>query len=187
MNRYMIYLKNGSYKSKDAQSLLLRARELVSDQTIIIRDTRVSESFIEYDTSIPENTRLEEVTRKLVSIAPLLEYEHIVDTKIEKDEGIKIARNLFNTERYWRAHEILESIWKNSYGNEKALLNGIILVAAAFVHHEKNENEICISILKRALMKLERASGYYFGIRLDEIKDLISEIVKTGNVQRFNI
>ena len=187
MNRYMIYLKNGSYKSKDAQSLLSRARELVSDQTIIIRDTRVSESFIEYDTSIPENTRLEEVTRKLVSIAPLLEYEHIVDTKIEKDEAIKIARNLFNTEKYWRAHEILESIWKNSYGNEKALLNGIILVAAAFVHHEKNENEICISILKRALMKLERASGYYFGIRLDEIKDLISEIVKTGNVQRFNI
>jgi uncharacterized protein len=187
MDRYMIYLKNGSFKPKDAQSLLSRARELVSDQTIIIRDTRVSESFIEYDTSIPENIKPEEVSTKLVSIAPLLEYEHIIDRKIEKDEAIKFARNLFNTEKYWRTHEVLESIWKNSYGNEKALLNGLILIAAAFVHHEKNENEICISILKRALMKLERTSGYYFGIKLDEIKDRISEIVKTGNIQRFII
>ena len=187
MDRYMIYLKNVSYKPKDAQSLLSRARELVSDQTIIIRDTRVSESFIEYDTSIPENTRLKEVIRKLVSIAPLLEYEQIADRKIEKEEAIKIARNLFNTEKYWRAHEILESIWKNSYGNEKALLNGLILIAAAFVHHEKNESEICISILKRALKKLEGASGYYFGIGLDEIKDRISEILKTGNIQRLII
>ena len=117
----------------------------------------------------------------------MLEYEQIADRKIEKEEAIKIARNLFNTEKYWRAHEILESIWKNSYGNEKALLNGIILIAAAFVHHEKNESEICISILKRALKKLEGASGYYFGIGLDEIKDRISEILKTGNIQRLII
>jgi predicted metal-dependent hydrolase len=184
----MIYLKNGSYKPKDAPSLLLRARELVSGQDIIIRDTRVAERFIEYDTSIPENKSLEKVTRKLVCIAPLLEYEHIADEeKLEKDKAIESARNLFNTEKYWRAHEVLESIWKDSYGNEKALLNGLILIAAAFVHYEKNEDEICISILKRAIIKLERAGGYYFGIRIDDIKDHISKIVKTGNIQRLII
>jgi predicted metal-dependent hydrolase len=94
---------------------------------------------------------------------------------------------LFNNEKYWGAHEVLESVWKNSYGDEKALLNALILISAAFVHDEKNESEICISILKRAMMKLEKANGYYFGIKLDEIKKRISEIVKTGNIEHFII
>lgn len=187
MDRYLIYLKSGSYRPKDARSLLLRARQLVSDQSIIIRDTRVSKSFIEYDTSLPKNKKVEEVTGKLLSIAPILDYEQIVESKLEKEEAINFARRLFNTEKYWRAHEVLETVWKGSYGNEKALLNGLILVAAAFVHHEKNEDEICVSILKRAIMKLERANGYYFGIRVDKIKDRISGIVRTGNIERFII
>ena len=183
----MIYLENVSYKPKDAQSLLSRARELVSDKTVIIRDTRVSQRFIEFDISIPENNKIEEITGNLLSIAPLLQREYISDKKLEKDDAIKHARNLFNTEKYWGAHEVLESVWKNSYGNEKALLNGLILICAAFVHDEKNESEICISILKRAMMKLERANGYYFGIRVDKIKDLVSGIIKTGNIERFII
>jgi uncharacterized protein len=187
MNRYMVYLKNISYKPHDAQSLLSRARELVSDKTVIVRDTRVSQRFIEYDISIPENKNIEESMRKLLPIAPLLECEQISNNKLEKDEAIKHARNLFNNEKYWGAHEVLESVWKNSYGNEKALLNGLILISAAFVHDEKNESEICISILKRAMLKLERVNGHYFGIKLDEVKNHISEIVKTGNIEHFVI
>lgn len=183
----MIYLENVSYKPKHAQSLLSRARELVSDKSVIIRDTRVSQRFIEFDISIPENNNIEEIAGNLLSIAPLLQREYISDKKLEKDDAIKHARNLFNTEKYWGAHEVLESVWKNSYGNEKALLNGLILICAAFVHDEKNESEICISILKRAMMKLERANGYYFGIKLDEVKNRISEIVKTGNIEHFII
>ena len=183
----MVYLENISYKPHDAQSLLSRARELVSDKTVIIRDTRVSQRFIEFDISIPENNKIEEITGNLLSIAPLLQREYISDKKLEKDDAIKHARNLFNTEKYWGAHEVLESVWKNSYGNEKALLNGLILISAAFVHDEKNESEICISILKRAMVKLEGVNGYYFGIKLYEVKNRISEIVKTGNIEHFVI
>ncbi|HKG42404.1 MAG TPA: DUF309 domain-containing protein, partial [Nitrososphaeraceae archaeon] len=113
---------------------------MVSDKNVIIRDTRVSERFIEYDISIPENKNIEESMRNLLAISPLLECEYISDKKLEKDEAIRRARNLFNTEKYWGAHEVLESVWKNSYGNEKALLNGLILISAAFVHDEKNES-----------------------------------------------
>ena len=51
-------------------------------------------------------------------------------------------------------HEVLEGLWKISTGGEKDLLNGIILVAAAMVHFQKNEIGIGISILKRAMVKL---------------------------------
>ena len=187
MQRYMIYLKNQSYTREDAASLLSKARCLISDPEIIIRDTRVSTHYIEFDTSIPENKNVQDIICKLVMIMPLSEYEHIVEKDMEKEEAIKYARNLFNIEKYWQAHEILESVWKNSHDGEKDLLNGIILIAAAFVHDEKAESFICISILKRAMKKLANASGVYFGIDLDEIKDRMSKIIQTGNIRRFTI
>jgi predicted metal-dependent hydrolase len=115
------------------------------------------------------------------------EYEHIVETKMKKEEAIRRARILFNNEKYWGAHEILESVWKNSLKDEKDLLNGLILIAAAFVHEEKDELDICISILKRAMQKLSKASGLYFDLNINRIKDTISQIINTGKVERFAI
>ena len=40
---------------------------------------------------------------------------------------------------------------------EKDLVQGIILVAAAFVHHQKFEDDICSSIFSRALEKLNNS------------------------------
>jgi hypothetical protein len=37
------------------------------------------------------------------------------------------------------------------------------------------------------MLKLEGVNGYYFGIKLDEVKNRISEIVKTGNIEHFVI
>jgi predicted metal-dependent hydrolase len=187
MKRYMIYLKNQSHTPKDATNLLNSARSLLSNSKVIIRDTRVSNRRIEFDTSIPENDRIEEVVQRLSSIAPLSEYEHVVEKKMPKDEAIKYARSLFNFQKYWSAHEVLESIWKSSRGNEKDVLNGIILVAAAFVHDEKDEPDICISILKRAMKKLDKATGNYFEVDVDKLKDEVLRIIETGAIRRFGI
>jgi predicted metal-dependent hydrolase len=104
-----------------------------------------------------------------------------------KDEAISRAIELFNDEKYWGAHEALEPIWKDSTGNEKNILNGIILVAAAFVHDEKDEPEICLSILKRAREKLDGTGGIYKGIDIDRIADLISRIISSGRIEHFTI
>jgi len=187
MQRYMIYLKNQSYTPKDATKLLKKARDLISDSKIIVRDTRVSKHHIEFDTSLPDNKNLENVINKLTSITPLSEYQHVVEKHMNKEEGIKNARSLFNDEKYWSAHEILEYLWKNSHTDEKDLLNGIILIAAAFVHDEKDESDICISILKRSMKKLSKGTGLYFGIDIDKIKELVSRIIETSKIQRFTI
>ena len=39
---------------------------------------------------------------------------------------------------------IIEGVWKKAYGDEKDLLNGLILVAAPFGHYQKNENDIAL-------------------------------------------
>jgi uncharacterized protein len=187
MKRYMIYLKNDSHTPKNAQNLLLRARSLLSAYNVVIRDARVSEFNIEFDTSIPDNAMMKEVIRILTSIAPLSEYEHIVEKNLPIERAIEYAKSLFNSQKYWLAHEVLESVWKNAQGNEKEILNGIILVAAAFVHEEKDEADICVSILKRAAKKLEKGAGDYRGIDIDKLKYDVLKIIEKGPIKRFQI
>jgi hypothetical protein len=187
MQRYMIYLKNDSHSPKDAQNLLLKARSLLAASDVVIRDTRVSEFNIEFDTSIPNNGVMKEVIRILASIAPFSEYEHIVEKNLPTERAIEYARSLFNAQKYWLAHEVLESVWKSAQGIEKEILNGIILVAAAFVHEEKDEADICISILKRASKKLEKGAGDYRGIDIDKLKHDVLKIIQKGPINRFQI
>jgi uncharacterized protein len=182
----MVHLQNKSYNPKDAAALLNKARQLVEPK-ITVRDTRVSKKYIEFDTSVPDSMSPDDLVTKLATISPLAAYEHVVERHMDKDEAIERAVELFNDEKYWGAHEALEGVWKGASGDEKSILNGIILVAAAFVHDEKNEPEICLSILQRARKKLENISGTYCKIDVDRIADLISEIITSGIIVRFTI
>jgi predicted metal-dependent hydrolase len=85
------------------------------------------------------------------------------------------------------SHEVLEGVWKRSSGLEKDLLNGLILIAAALVHDQKNEKEICISILDRATRKLFGIHGKYYEIDMDLIKNNIKKILKEKKIFKFNL
>ena len=175
-----------SYTPKEATRLLYRARQLIEPKASI-RDVRVSKKYIEFDISISDARDITPIVSMMEVIAPLASYEEITERHMEKNKAITRAVELFNDERYWEAHESLEYVWKNATGTEKEILNGIILVSAAFVHDEKNEQDICISILHRAKSKLERASGKYYGIDIAKILELLSEIINTGQIHRFII
>lgn len=186
MQRYFIHLQNRIYTSKDATTLLARARKLAGDA--VIRDSRVSKKYIEFDTGIPDSMDVEELAGRLAAISPLAGCEHIVERHEGKDEAIRRAIELFNEEKYWGAHEALEAVWKETpKGEERDLLNGIILVAAAFVHDEKDEQEICMSILRRASKKLQVWQGAYHGIDVDRMVRLVSKILSSGRIERFTI
>ncbi len=186
MQRYMVHLQNNSHTPKDVASLLYRARELVEPE-VIVRDVRVSKKYIELDTSLPDGVDVGGLVSRLAAISPMASYEHIVERHMDKDKAIEHAVKLFDDEKYWGAHEALESVWKGADGNEKSILNGIILVAAAFVHDEKDEPEICLSILERASKKLKKTGRMYYGIDVDRIADLISKIINSGRIERFTI
>ena len=187
MKRYIVHLKNTLlYTPKDATALLHRARQLVEPE-VSIRDARISKKYIEFDTSISEDKDLKKIITSLETIAPLDGYEQIIERHIEKHIAITRAVQLFNDEKYWQAHEVLEYVWKNATGIEKDILNGIILVAAAFVHDQKDEHDVCISILDRAIKKLDQASGIYHGIDTNRISNMISKIINTGRVESFTI
>ena len=182
----MIHLKNSGYLPKDAKKLLSQADKLVSGMHAIVRDVRVSSRYLEFDISISKE-HLDILVKKLETISPLDDARHLVEEEMEKEEAIEKGREYFNYERFWECHETLEGVWKKIYEGEKDLVQGIILVAAAFVHYQKNENEICLSILKRAMEKFGNASGKYYTIDVDVLKNKVSEIINSGKIVAFTI
>lgn len=186
MQRYFIHLQNRQYTPKDAAVLLERARELARD--VVVRDSRVSKKYIEFDTSVPDSVDVDELVGRLEKISPIASVERIVEKEMPKEEAIRHAVELFNEEKYWGTHETLEAVWKATpKGSERDLINGIILVAAAFVHDLKDEREICLSILRRAMKKIEGSSGSYHGIDIDRLVELVGKILQTGSIERFTI
>jgi len=122
---------------------------------------------------------------KLTSIGQIDQSRHIIEEEIEKNQLIKDGIFYFNNERFWECHEALEGAWKQCTGDEKELILGLILVAAALVHYQKDENTICLSVLGRALKKLHSKSGEYYKINVDMVKQKTIEILDKKEIFTF--
>lgn len=182
----MIHLKNNGYNPIHSSELVHRARELCSDMNASIRVARVASKFVEFDVSInPDDLNI--LIGKLCPIGVLDNTRHIVEEKIEKEEGIKDGIFYFNNERFWESHESLEGVWKKCYGKEKELVQGIILLAVAFAHRQKNENSIGVGMLERALEKLGDSPAVYGDINVDRIRNKIKEMQKIKDLTIFEI
>ena len=186
MERYMIHLQNNGYLPIHSSDLVHRARELCSDMHASVRVARVASKFLEFDISInPDDLDL--LIGKLSPIGELDNTRHVVEEKIEKEEGIKDGVFYFNNERFWESHESLEGVWKKCYGKEKELVQGIILLAVAFAHRQKNESSIGIGMLGRALEKLGDSPSVYSNIDVDRIRNKIKEMQTTKDLAIFEI
>src|SRR3989442_13273384 len=111
----MVHLQNRSHTPKDATALLYKARELVG-RKVIVRESRGSKKYIEFDTSVPDGMDAAELVDKLPAISPPASYEHIVERHMDTANAIEHAMELFIDEKYWEAHEALEPQWKGAVG-----------------------------------------------------------------------
>ena len=187
MARYMLHLKNSSeLNRKMAKDILRKSRIIASGMNLTLRDCRVSKKYVEFDTTISESD-FDELVEKLSSIGPLDHAKHVIEEIVEKEKAISEGVDYFNNERFWECHEILEGVWKNCNGDEKFLVQGLILVAAGLVHYQKDEDSICISIFNRALEKLESSNGNYHNIDIDKIKKIVNEMINSKDVSSFLI
>jgi uncharacterized protein len=186
--RYMVYLNNAQFTPADADLILKKSRELTNSLDIIIRDCRIASDFIELDLSLEKKENIDKVLDLLKNISLTKEIMEVKERHLNKSEAITSAIELFNDEKYWWSHEALEMVWKEAGGHEKRLLNGLILICAAFVHFQKNENNICFSILERSMAKfLNVETSNYYGINIDKIKILIRQILENKKILMLKI
>ena len=155
-----------------------------------IGNLRVSSQAVEFDLFAKDAGELE--ARKsaldsrignIVTLKPLDQPPPPPRGKLEVlGEGIR----LFNQERFWECHEVLEQIWHPSKGIERDIIQGLILTAAALVHAQKDENDISIRMLNKAMAKLGTQETYN-GINLDQVRLNIGRMLKSERPEAFEI
>lgn len=129
----------------------------------------------------------------MAAIAPLVQdVEFAKDLQevspfLPKERAIDEAISLFNVERFWEAHEVLESLWRVAEGTEKKLLQGLILVCAAFVHHQKDESKVALGVARRALPLLIWSDPMYYVIDVVQVRERMARMVEVGTLSLFKL
>ncbi len=186
MERYMIHLTNTGYAPENSREIVYRARSLASVMNVSVRIARIAKKFVEFDVAVEEKD-LEELVKRLSPIGPVDNVRHVIEEEIDKERGIQDGIFYFNSERYWESHEAFEGVWKQCFGREKDLVQGIILMAVAFAHAQKNDVSIGIGMLRRVLEKLGTSPSTYHSIDVDRIRGKAVRMQQANHLTRFEI
>ena len=76
----------------------------------------------------------------------------------------------FNRQRYFEAHEVLEALWlADRTGRNGLFYKGLIQLAGAFVHLQKNRLRPAAALLKLAEANLERYPQIHERLNMEEV------------------
>ena len=182
----MLHLKNTHFRPEHSREVVYKARDLASEMNASIRVARIAKKFVELDVSV-EKEDLYELTEKLSPIGPIDNIRHVYEEEIDKEKGITDGIFYFNSERFWESHEAFEGVWKKCFGREKEIVQGIILMAVAFAHAQKDELSIGIGMLRRVLEKLGTSPSTYHSIDVDRIRKNAIDMQQAKKLTRFEI
>ena len=186
MERYMLHFKNTKYGPEHSREIIYKARDLTSDLDVSVRVARISKKFVEIDVGV-EKGDLDTLVEKLSPIGSIDNIRHVFEEEIEKEQGITDGIFYFNNERFWESHEAFEGVWKQCFGREKEILQGIILFAVAFAHAQEDELSIGIGMLQRVLEKLGTSPSMYHSIDIDRIRNKATEMQQANDLTIFEI
>ena len=148
-----------------------------------VGNVRVSSYAIELDLLLSSKLKLQDAIHALEGDLGSLLTSRELDTlgpQLDVEEEIRQGIELFNSERYWESHEALEYAWRKASGSNKEVLQGIILVAAALVHLQRDESKVALSVMQRAYHKLTGKDPAYFGIDIENLRNELSRMISAG-------
>jgi hypothetical protein len=88
------------------------------------------------------------------------------------------GRRLFNAGRFFEAHEVWESAWLREEGEIRALLQGLIQIAAGFHQGLDRRNPTgCARLLSAGAARLEPLSGDCAGLALAPLREAVSRVL----------
>ena len=189
MARYLLRLANkDGYSPKDVERVASTIRKILGSRESASH-FRVATDALEFNMFARDEEELDDRQRRLTLSLFKIVYVRLLDTPpkvVDKEEALAEGVHLFNEERFWESHEALEQAWHIAKGVERDAIQSIILTAAAFVHYQKGEEEICLSILKRARAKMASAKTYEI-IDLEGLQSNIDGILESGKIRLFKL
>lgn len=187
--RYLVRLANDKHHSPEETGKIAHDIRLLLGSKSSIGHLRISNSAVEFDLFASDSKDLaskRSVLEDKIAKALTVKSLDVLPTPRNKLEVLQEGIGLFNEERFWECHEVLEQIWHPAKGSERDVVQGLILTAAALVHYQRAEDEVCLSMLKKAREKLGTATVYE-SIDLERTRLEIQSILESKNPGPFRI
>jgi hypothetical protein len=88
---------------------------------------------------------------------------------------------LFNGARYWHAHEAWETLWRAAPDDERDFYQGLIKVAAGFLHLSRRNRRGAKNKLSEGIVHLEPYGPVHDGIGVGELVGKAKEVLADLN------
>ncbi len=142
-SRALIIINNPGLTPINRQELMSKLRS----EGLKVINVRIANDHIEIDlyindTAIEKIQSLGFVIKESININ-----EESEDKELNEEYVMRRYVELFNEERFWEAHEVLEGVWRRSRDEG---LRGLIILAAAFVKIQENNPEAFKRLITRA-------------------------------------
>lgn len=94
----------------------------------------------------------------------------------------------FNRQLFYEAHDVLEHIWlKDKHGPNGNFYKGLIQLAGAFVHLQKNRPQPAAALFKLARANLEKYPRAHEHLNLAKVHALIEKWLANLESRRFEV
>lgn len=207
--RFLVYLQNArQFSPKDIpsiRSILNDISDKFEPEVCTFKNIRVSDEEVQLDIFVWQNDsqeNQEEIARNVAeqfesnigSLRKIINLSKGLTIGLDEYSIIQRVVQSFNSKRFWESQETAEAIWNKTIDcDERDVVQGVILTGAALVHHQRNEDEVCLSILGRALKKLQafdrvsKNRRAFLLIDIESLRKAIQTIVSSGEVRVFEI
>jgi hypothetical protein len=86
------------------------------------------------------------------------------------DDTFLAGIKLFNSAKFFEAHEVLEDVWRECHGPDKKFLQALIQIAVGLHHHSRGNSVGARSLLARATRNLANCPENFRGIHLAPLR-----------------
>ncbi|MGB7769009.1 MAG: DUF309 domain-containing protein [Verrucomicrobiia bacterium] len=94
----------------------------------------------------------------------------------------------FNRRQFYEAHEVLENLWlKDKHGANGAFYKGLIQLAGAFVHLQKNRPPPAAALFKLACANFEKYPRVHEHLNLETVGTLARKWLKELERTQFGV
>ena len=100
-----------------------------------------------------------------------------VDIKSFKDDFFN-ALNLFNSQKWYEAHDAFEEIWNTLDGDERQIIQGILQVSVSQFHLSKGNLNGATILLGEGLGRIKNRTNINLGIDLETFCKCLEELLR---------
>jgi uncharacterized protein len=88
----------------------------------------------------------------------------------DPDEALEVAPGLWDEERFFEAHEVLETVWHAAPQRDRLFWQGVIQVAVACCHHQRGNLAGSTALFRKAAAKLAGYPDVHHGIDVEQLR-----------------